>query len=128
MRAEETPIERRRQRYRRTVIDHAHPVRAHEYFSEQAGAQMWDMLRYVVTSGTVTLSQITARCHRQNRHTSANKDVWFMGATRQLACGVWIGYESLATWATVQPAAPGAAERGARSCGARWKYGARATP
>jgi penicillin-binding protein 1A len=52
MRAEETPIERVINATGELVIDHSHPVRGARVLSEQAGAQMWEMLRYVVTSGT----------------------------------------------------------------------------
>lgn len=94
MRAEETPIERVINATGELVIDHAHPVKGARVLSEQAGAQMWDMLRYVVTSGTGTVAQIGGYdVIGKTGTTSANKDVWFMGATRQLACGVWIGYD-----------------------------------
>jgi membrane peptidoglycan carboxypeptidase len=76
------------------VIDHSHPVKGARVLSPEAGAQMWDMLRYVVTSGTGRVVQIDGvDVIGKTGTTSSNKDVWFMGATRQLACGVWIGYD-----------------------------------
>ena len=55
---------------------------------------MWDMLRYVVTSGTGRAAQLSQRdAIGKTGTTSSNKDVWFMGATKQLVTGVWIGYD-----------------------------------
>ncbi|HEX8235392.1 MAG TPA: PBP1A family penicillin-binding protein [Abditibacteriaceae bacterium] len=94
MRAEETPIERVINATGELVIDHAHPVKGARVLGEQAGAQMWDMLRYVVTSGTGRVAQIDGvDVIGKTGTTSSNKDVWFMGATRQLVCGVWMGYD-----------------------------------
>ena len=69
-------------------------MRGARVLSEEAGNKMWDMLRYVVTTGTGKNARISGvDVIGKTGTTSSNKDVWFMGATKQLSCGVWIGYD-----------------------------------
>ncbi len=94
LRAEETPIDHVDGPDGETLIETEKPVRGARVLSQEAGDKMWQMLRYVVTNGTGTAAQIEgADVIGKTGTTSDNKDVWFMGATRQLACGVWIGYD-----------------------------------
>jgi membrane peptidoglycan carboxypeptidase len=70
------------------------PVHGARVLSQEAANQMWKMLRYVVTNGTGTAAQIPGvEVGGKTGTTSSNKDVWFMGATKQLVTGVWMGYD-----------------------------------
>ena len=94
VRAEETPIERVDDYNGKTLVEHEHPVHGARVLSNEAAKNMWQMLRYVVTSGTGKNAQINGvEVVGKTGTTSSNKDVWFMGATHQLACGVWLGYD-----------------------------------
>lgn len=94
LRAEETPIDYVTGPEGQTLIETEKPVRGARVLSQEAGDKMWQMLRYVVTSGTGKAAQIEGSdVIGKTGTTSSNKDVWFMGATRQLSCGVWIGYD-----------------------------------
>jgi 1A family penicillin-binding protein len=95
LRAEETPIERVDNYAGETLVEHSHPVRGARVLSEEAARGMWSMLRYVVTNGTGRNAQISGvEVIGKTGTTSSNKDVWFMGATKQLVCGVWLGYDT----------------------------------
>ncbi len=93
LRAEPTPVERVESATGELLVDHAHPVRGARVMSADAGDKMWQMLRYVVTSGTGKRANFANDVIGKTGTTSANKDVWFMGATSKLAAGVWIGYD-----------------------------------
>ena len=94
LRAEETPIDHIDNSAGETIIETEKPVRGARVLSEEAGNKMWDMLRYVVTNGTGENAAIDGvDVIGKTGTTSSNKDVWFMGATKQLSCGVWIGYD-----------------------------------
>lgn len=114
LRAEETPIDKVVNSNGETVIELETPVRGARVLSETAGSEMWDMLRYVVTNGTGRPAQIPgADVIGKTGTTSSNKDVWFMGATKQLACGVWIGYD--------QPKNLGDSSAGSKWCAPAWR-------
>lgn len=94
LRAEPCPVERVENSMGEVLVDHPHPVRGARVMSAEAGNKMWDMLRYVVTSGTGKAAAIpNAMAIGKTGTTSSNKDVWFMGATKQLVTGVWLGYD-----------------------------------
>ncbi|HVF11023.1 MAG TPA: PBP1A family penicillin-binding protein [Abditibacteriaceae bacterium] len=94
LRAEAIPIDRVQNSLGETLMEHAHPARAARVLSPEAAVKMWDVLRYVVTSGTGKAASIPGvQVIGKTGTTSNNHDVWFMGATPQLACGVWIGYD-----------------------------------
>ena len=94
LRAEETPIDHIDNSAGETIIETEKPVRGARVLSEEAGNKMWEMLRYVVTNGTGENAAISGvDVIGKTGTTSSNKDVWFMGATKQLSTGVWIGYD-----------------------------------
>ncbi len=94
LRAEPCPVERVENSLGEVLVDHPHPVRGARVMSADAGNKMWDMLRYVVTSGTGRAAAIpNASAIGKTGTTSSNKDVWYMGATKQLVTGVWLGYD-----------------------------------
>ena len=94
LRAEPTPVERVDNSAGETLVQHAHPVQAARVISEPSAAEMQQMLRYVVTSGTGQNADIPGLdVMGKTGTTSDNKDVWFMGATKQLVCGIWMGYD-----------------------------------
>jgi len=94
LRAEPTPIERVDNAAGETLVEHAHPVQAARVLSESSSAEMWKMLRYVVTNGTGRNAAISGmEVIGKTGTTSDNRDVLFMGATKDLACGVWMGYD-----------------------------------
>lgn len=94
LRAEPTPIERVDNSAGETLVQHAHPVQAARVLSEPSALEMQKMLRYVVTNGTGRNANIPGLgVMGKTGTTSDNKDVWFMGATKQLACGIWMGYD-----------------------------------
>ncbi len=89
-------------------------MRGPRVLSQDAGDKMWDMLRYVVTNGTGKNAQISGvDVIGKTGTTSNNKDVWFMGASRQLACGVWMGYD--------KPRDLGYGSAGGAWCALRWR-------
>ncbi|HVF85085.1 MAG TPA: penicillin-binding transpeptidase domain-containing protein, partial [Abditibacteriaceae bacterium] len=94
LRAEETPIDHINGPDGETIIETEKPVRGARVLSQEAGNKMWQMLRYVVADGTGQQAQIDGvEVIGKTGTTSNNKDVWFMGATKQLVTGVWIGYD-----------------------------------
>jgi penicillin-binding protein 1A len=95
LRAEPTPVERVDNYAGETLVEHPHPVAAARVLSEDAADRMWDMLHYVMTNGTGRPAQLdsTSQTIGKTGTTSSNKDVWFMGATKQLVAGVWMGYD-----------------------------------
>jgi penicillin-binding protein 1A len=77
-----------------TLVEHAHPVQAARVLSEPSAQQMQKLLHYVVTSGIGPNADISGLyVMGKTGTTSDNKDVWFMGATKQLSCGIWMGYD-----------------------------------
>ena len=94
LRAEPSPIVRVDNYNGETIIDQSTQVHGARVLSQEAGNRMWDMLRYVVTNGTGKVAQIPkVEVIGKTGTTSNNKDVWFMGATRDLVTGVWMGYD-----------------------------------
>lgn len=94
LRAEPTPILRVDNSNGETLIDQSLQVHGARVLSQEAGNRMWEMLRYVVTNGTGKNAQIPGvEVIGKTGTTSDNKDVWFMGATRDLVTGVWMGYD-----------------------------------
>jgi penicillin-binding protein 1A len=94
LRAEATPIERVENYAGEVLVEQPTPVAASRVLSQDAADKMWDMLRHVVTSGTGKNAQLyNAEAIGKTGTTSSNKDVWFMGATKQLVTGVWMGYD-----------------------------------
>lgn len=94
MRAESTPVERVENAAGETIMEHTHPVHGARVLSPDAANNMWDMLRGVVTEGTGRNAQIEGvDVIGKTGTTSSNKDIWFMGATKDLVCGVWMGYD-----------------------------------
>lgn len=82
------------------VVDgHGDPILDHR--ADKPGAQVWptednyaliDLMRGVVTRGTAKQAMALGRPAAGKTGTSANfKDVWFIGFTADLVCGVWIG-------------------------------------
>lgn len=94
LRAEPTPIERVDNSAGETLVQHAHPVQAARVLSEPSSEEMQKMLHYVVTSGTGRNANISGQyVMGKTGTTSDNKDVWFLGATKKLSCGIWMGYD-----------------------------------
>jgi penicillin-binding protein 1A len=94
LRADPTPIERVDNSAGETLVEHAHPVQAARVLSQPSAAEMQEMLHYVVTDGTGRNANIGGLyVMGKTGTTSDNKDVWFMGATKQLSCGIWMGYD-----------------------------------
>lgn len=94
LRAEETPVIRVDDYTGRTLVQQQMPVHGARVLSEEAAKQMWSMLRSVVEDGTGAPARIPGvEVAGKTGTTSSNKDVWFMGATKQLVTGVWMGYD-----------------------------------
>jgi len=94
LRAEPSPVERVDNGKDETLIEHTHPVAAARVLSADAGNRMWDMLRYVVTNGTGSEAALSnAEAIGKTGTTTDNKAIWFMGASKDLVCGVWMGYD-----------------------------------
>lgn len=94
LRAEATPITRVETPTGETLVEQPTPVRAARVLSPGAANSMYEMLRYVVTSGTGKAASIPGvEVLGKTGTTSSNKDVWFMGATPDLVAGVWMGYD-----------------------------------
>ena len=113
LRVESTPVERVENSLGETLMEHAHG-RAARVLSPDAAVKMWDMLRYVVTDGTGKVASIPgAKVIGKTGTTSNNRDVWFMGATSQLVCGVWMGYD--------RPRDLGRGSSGGKWCAPVWR-------
>ena len=94
LRADPTPIIRVDTYAGETLVEQPSPVMGARVLSQQAADRMWEMLRYVVTNGTGTNAQISGvDVIGKTGTTSDNRDVWFMGGTTKLVCGVWMGYD-----------------------------------
>ncbi|MBW3636566.1 MAG: PBP1A family penicillin-binding protein [Armatimonadetes bacterium] len=94
LRAEATPIRRVDNYAGDTIIEQPTPVRAARVLSPGAANDMWDMLRYVVTNGTGRPAQIRGvEIIGKTGTTNSRKNVWFMGASKDLVTGVWMGYD-----------------------------------
>ncbi len=114
LRAEATPILRVENYAGETLIEQPMPVRAARVISPVAANEMWDMMRYVVTNGTGRVAAIPGvDVIGKTGTTSSNKDVWFMGATKDLVTGVWMGYDS--------PRNVGYGSAGGKWCGPVWR-------
>ncbi len=110
LRAEATPITRVENYSGDVLLEQPTPVRAARVLSPEAANGIYEMLRYVVTNGTGRLVQIRGvDIIGKTGTTSSNKDVWFMGASPQLVCGVWMGYD--------QPKPLGYGSAGGKWCG-----------
>lgn len=98
LRVEPTPVVRVENYAGEVLAEQPTPIRAARVLSQNAGEQMWEMLRYVVTSGTGRGANLrNAVAIGKTGTTSSNKDVWFMGATNQLVCGIWMGKDTPTT-------------------------------
>jgi 1A family penicillin-binding protein len=94
LRAEATPVIRVENYAGETIIEQPMPVRGARVLSPVAANNMWEMMRYVVTNGTGTPASIPGvDVIGKTGTTSSNKDVWFMGASKDLVTGVWMGYD-----------------------------------
>jgi|GEM_PF-1653160 len=114
LRAESTPVERVDNAVGETIMEHSHPVRGARVLSPEAANGMWDMLRGVVTEGTGKNAQIGGvDVIGKTGTTSSNKDIWFMGATKDLVCGVWMGYD--------RPRDLGGNSAGGKWCAPLWR-------
>lgn len=114
LRAEATPITRVDNYAGDTLIEQPTPVRGARVLSPGAANEMWEMLRYVVTNGTGKVAQIPGvDVIGKTGTTSSNKDVWFMGATKDLVTGVWMGYD--------RPKPLGYGSAGGKWCGPVWR-------
>lgn len=112
LRAEPTPVLRVENYVGDVLLEQPNPVRASRVLSQNAADEMYDMLRNVVTNGTgrgVGNALPGMEIIGKTGTTSANKDVWFMGASPELVTGVWMGYD------TPQPLGYGSA--GGKWCG-----------
>jgi 1A family penicillin-binding protein len=110
LRAEPTPVVRVENYSGDVLLEQPTPVRAARVLSPEAANGIYDMLRYVVTNGTGRTVQIRGvELLGKTGTTSSNKDVWFMGASPELVCGVWMGYD--------QPKPLGGSSAGGRWCG-----------
>lgn len=114
LRADPTPVKRVMNYAGEILMEQPTPVYGARVMTEQAGDNMWEMLRYVVTNGTGENASIPGvDVIGKTGTTSNNKDVWFMGATRKLACGVWIGFD----W----PKDLGGGSAGGEWCAPAWR-------
>ncbi|HEX9997529.1 MAG TPA: PBP1A family penicillin-binding protein [Abditibacterium sp.] len=94
LRAEATPVTRVDNYAGETLIEQPTPVRGARVLSPIAANNMWQMMRYVVTNGTGRVAAIPGvDVIGKTGTTSSNKDVWFMGASKDLVTGVWMGYD-----------------------------------
>ncbi|HEX8463902.1 MAG TPA: PBP1A family penicillin-binding protein [Abditibacterium sp.] len=114
LRAEATPVTRVENYAGETLIEQPNPVRGARVLSPVAANQMWRMMRYVVTRGTGRVASIPGvDVLGKTGTTSSNKDVWFMGATKDLVTGVWMGYDL--------PKNVGAGSAGGKWCAPVWR-------
>ncbi len=114
LRAEATPVTRIENYAGETLIEHPTPVRLARVISPPAANEMWGMLRYVVTSGTGKIAAIPGvDVIGKTGTTSSNKDVWFMGASKELVTGVWMGYD--------RPKNVGNSAAGGKWCAPVWR-------
>ena len=94
LRAEPTPVLRVENYSGDVLLEQPLPVRAARVLSPRAANAMYDMLRYVMTGGTGRPVQVPGfETIGKTGTTSSNKNVWFMGASSELATGVWMGYD-----------------------------------
>ena len=95
LRAEATPILKVENGAGEVLVDQSGPVRAARVLSQNAANEMYDMLHNNVEHGTGKPVRIEGvDLIGKTGTTSSNKDVWFMGASRQLVTGVWMGYDT----------------------------------
>ncbi len=114
LRAEATPVIRVENYAGDTLIEQPTPVRGARVISPAAANEMYEMLRYVVTNGTGRVAQIPGvDVIGKTGTTSSNKDVWFMGASKDLVTGVWMGYD--------RPRELGYGSAGGKWCAPVWR-------
>lgn len=114
LRAEATPVTRVDNYAGETIIEEPTPVRGARVLSPGAANEMWQMLRYVVTNGTGRIANIPGvEVIGKTGTTSSNKDVWFMGASKDLVTGVWMGYD--------RPRELGYGSAGGKWCAPVWR-------
>ena len=97
LRAEPTPVVRVENYNGDVLLEQPSSIRASRVLSQNAANEMYDMLRNVVTNGTgrpVGNALPGMEIIGKTGTTSANKDVWFMGASPELVTGVWMGYDT----------------------------------
>ena len=97
LRAEPTPVIRVENYNGDVLLEQPNQIRASRVLSKNAANEMYQMLRNVVTNGTgrpVGNALPGMEIIGKTGTTSANKDVWFMGASPELVTGVWMGYDT----------------------------------
>ena len=112
LRVEPTPVVRVENYNGEVLLEQPNPPRPSRVLSKGAADKMYQMLRYVVTNGTgagVGAALPGMEIIGKTGTTSDAKDVWFMGASPDLATGVWMGYD--------QPKPLGYGSAGGRWCG-----------
>jgi len=75
-----------------TVVDTYAAPRPEKVLSPETVQQLDDMLRAVVTGGTGTGAMAVPDACGKTGTTQEHKDVWFIGYTPRLVCGVWAGH------------------------------------
>ena len=96
LRVEPTPITRVENYTGDVLLEAPNPPRPARVLSQDSADKMYQMLRNVVTNGTgrpVGNALPGMEIIGKTGTTSSNKDVWFMGASPQLVCAVWMGYD-----------------------------------
>ena len=91
-----TPLVRVEDYAGNVLLEQPNPPRAAQVLSQGAADKMYQMLRNVVTNGTgrpVGNALPGMEIIGKTGTTSNNNDVWFMGASPQLVCAVWMGYD-----------------------------------
>ena len=112
LRVEPTPVIKVENYNGDVLLEQPNPPRPSRVLSKGAADKMYQLLRNVVTNGTgrgVGAALPGMEIIGKTGTTSSNKDVWFMGASPDLATGVWMGYD------TPQPLGYGSA--GGKWCG-----------
>ena len=95
-RVEPTPITRVENYTGDVLLEQPSQPRAAQVLSQDAANKMYQMLRNVVENGTgrpVGNALPGMEIIGKTGTTSNNNDVWFMGASPQLVCAVWMGYD-----------------------------------
>ncbi|MGB2638143.1 MAG: PBP1A family penicillin-binding protein [Candidatus Acidiferrum sp.] len=79
--------------YDGALLEEAHPE-VHDVISPEVARTMTAMLEEVIQFGTGVQAKALGRPAGGKTGTTQDyTDAWFMGFTRQLTCGVWVGYD-----------------------------------